>query len=153
MELDEHKRLFLMFRFEAGVPLPALALTGRQASETEPAIFFTRSMLLTRGYKDSNELPNASNHAHWAEQQNLVSSLTRRSKTDAWTPSVRWALFASQRASPLASLVHGDLSLQLTHFLTQPMPARIWRPRQQNTSLSPYLFVTIPELILSLGHL
>ena len=49
-------------------------------------------MILKRGDKNSKELPSATNPAHWAEQQNLVSLLPRHSKTDASTPSVRWAI-------------------------------------------------------------
>ena len=49
-------------------------------------------MFPTPGDRDKNQLPSGTNPAHWAEQQNLVSPLTRRSKTDAWTPNVRWAL-------------------------------------------------------------
>ena len=48
-------------------------------------------VFLMRGEKDHNELPSGTNAAHWAEQQNLVMQLTRRSKTDASTLSVRWA--------------------------------------------------------------
>ena len=46
----------------------------------------------TPGGSDKNKLPSGSDPAHWAERQNLVLPLMRRSKTDAWTLSVRWSL-------------------------------------------------------------
>ena len=48
-------------------------------------------LFLTQGDKDKNELPSGTNPAHWAGQQNLVSPLMRRLKTDASMPGVRWA--------------------------------------------------------------
>ena len=51
-----------------------------------------RHVFLTPGDRDKNELLSGTSPAHWAEQQNLVSPQTRRSKSDAWTLSVRWAL-------------------------------------------------------------
>ena len=56
-------------------------------------------MFLTPGGRDKNELPIGTDPAHLAEQQNLVSSLTRRSKTDAWTLNVRWALIVRTTAA------------------------------------------------------
>ena len=49
-------------------------------------------MFLTPGGRDKNKLSSGTDPAHWAEQQNLVSPLTRRWKPDTWTLSVRWAL-------------------------------------------------------------
>ena len=45
-------------------------------------------MFLTPGSRDKNELPSSTDPAHWVKQQNLVSPLTRRSKTDAFGRSV-----------------------------------------------------------------
>ena len=50
-------------------------------------------MFRTRGDKVPIELLSATNPAHLAEQQNLVSPRTCRSKIDASTPSVRGALW------------------------------------------------------------
>ena len=43
-----------------------------------------RRVFLTRGDENMNEMASATSPAHWAEQQNLVSPLTRLSKTDAY---------------------------------------------------------------------
>ena len=90
-------RLFLMFRSEAGVASSCSCCdrsepgVRRQESEIGSALS-TRRVFLTRGNDAWNELPSGTDSAHWAEQQNLVSPLTRRSKTDVSTPSVQWAL-------------------------------------------------------------
>ena len=87
-----------MFRSEDGVALPpALALIDQyffKASgfKNRNQLYSTRRVFLTRGNDAWNELPSGTNSADWAEQQNLVSPLTRRAKTDVSTPSVRWAL-------------------------------------------------------------
>ena len=56
-------------------------------------------MILTPGGRDKNELPSGTDPTHWEEQQNLVSQPMRRSKTDAWTLSVRWTLDSISLAS------------------------------------------------------
>ena len=84
----------LMFRHEAGVAPPyscsdwLIPSVRRQngTSSVPRDVFF-----LTTGGRDKNELPSGTDPAHWAERQNLVSPLTRRSETDSWTHSVRWA--------------------------------------------------------------
>ena len=48
-----------------------------------------RCVILTPGGRNKNELPSGTDPAHWAEQQNIEWPLTRRSKTDAWTLSLR----------------------------------------------------------------
>ena len=67
-----------------------------------------RRVFLTLGDRDKNQLPSGTNLVHRAEQQNLASPLTRRSKTDAWTPSVVWAL-GSTEISLTADLGRGEV--------------------------------------------
>ena len=81
----------LMFRHEAGVAPPYSCSdwsTPGIRCQKQDQLYSMRRVFLTRGDKDKNELPRGTNPAHRAEQQNLVSPLARRSKTDARTPSV-----------------------------------------------------------------
>ena len=77
-----------MFRHEAGAAPPCSCSDWsipRVRRQKWDQLYSTRRVILTPGGRDKNELPCGTDPVHWAEQQNLVSPLTRRWKTDAWT--------------------------------------------------------------------
>ena len=69
---------------------PALALPG-VGRHKQKQLYSTRRVFLMRSDEDWNELPSETNLAHREEQQNLVSPLKSRLKTDASAHTVRWA--------------------------------------------------------------
>ena len=86
-------------------------------------------MILTPGGRDKNELPSGTDPAHWAEQQNLVSPLTRRSKTDAWTLSVRWALRTPvvEKDGPKKIASSGEGAVSMDRSTVEWLVPLLWR--------------------------